>query len=132
MEGKLIYPELSYKINGLCFDIHNELGRFCKEKQYADKLEELLKKNKLKYKREINLENINQNSPKGNVADFIIDNKIIVDLKAKKFTTKEDYFQMQRYIKATNLKLGLIVNFRNTYLKPNRIINFDTPKPKYS
>ena len=40
----------------------------------------------------------------------------------KNFITKEDYYQMQRYLKAANLKLGLIVNFRTTYLHPKRIL----------
>ena len=39
------------------------------------------------------------------------------------FITKEDYFQTQRYLQAANIKLGLIVNFRSTFLKPKRVIN---------
>ena len=56
--------------------------------------------------------------------DFIIEGKIIVDIKAKKFITKEDYNQMQRYLNVSGLILGMIVNFRNTHLKPKRIINY--------
>jgi len=55
--------------------------------------------------------------------DFIIENKIIIDIKAKKFITKEDYYQMLRYLKGANLELGIIYNFRNTYLKPKRVLN---------
>ncbi len=55
--------------------------------------------------------------------DFILEKKIVVDLKAKKFVTKEDYNQMLRYLKGGGYRLGLIVNFRNTYLKPKRIAN---------
>ncbi len=40
---KIIHKELSYRINGLLFKTHKELGRFCRERQYADKFEELLK-----------------------------------------------------------------------------------------
>ena len=39
----ILYPELSYKLCGLFYRIHNELKRFCNEKQYADALENLLK-----------------------------------------------------------------------------------------
>jgi len=42
--SKLIYPDLSYKINGILFTVHNELGRFCNEKQYADAIENFLKR----------------------------------------------------------------------------------------
>ncbi len=123
MKGnEIIYKDLSYKINGICFKVHNELGRFCRERQYSDKLEELFKENKIDYKREIRIDKLTE-SPEGNIADFIIKDKIILDVKAKKFITKEDYYQMLRYLKAAKMKLGLIVNFRSTYLKPKRVLN---------
>jgi len=58
-----------------------------------------------------------------NIPDFIIDNKIVVDLKNKDFITKEDYFQIQRYLQSCGKKLGLIVNFRQKRLYPKRILN---------
>jgi len=120
--NKIIYAELSYVITGLCFNVHNELGRFVKEKQYADLLEEYLKNNKINYLREKEiLSNIIGVS--GNRPDYIIENKIILDLKAKKFISKDDFYQMRRYLEAANYKLGLVVNFRNTHLKPLRVLN---------
>lgn len=122
----IIYPDLSYKICGFCFYLHNKLGRYRNERQYADGLEELLKENGVEYMREKTLppsfkgENKNRNIP-----DFIINNKIIIDLKAKDFITKEDYFQLRRYLVSSNKKLGLIVNFRQKYLYPKRILNKD-------
>ena len=41
--GKVLYPELSYLIYGLCYKIHNELGRYRNEKQYADDFENLFR-----------------------------------------------------------------------------------------
>ncbi|MBI4159653.1 GxxExxY protein [Candidatus Wolfebacteria bacterium] len=58
-----------------------------------------------------------------NWIDFIIDDKIVVDLKAKPFITRDDYYQMQRYLRLENLKLGLIINFQSKYLRPKRILN---------
>ena len=37
--SKLIYPELSYKLNGIFFEVQNRLGRYSTEKQYADAVE---------------------------------------------------------------------------------------------
>ena len=125
MLKKIIYPELSYKITGLCFRVQNEMSRFAKERQYADRLEQLLKINHIKYQREIKLPfQFQGEKVKRNVADFLIEDKILLDCKAKKFISKEDYFQMQRYLKAAELRLGLIVNFRNNHLKPQRVINY--------
>jgi hypothetical protein len=45
----LIHKDLSYKINGILFDVHNKLGRYCREKQYGDLLETLLKEQKIAY-----------------------------------------------------------------------------------
>lgn len=117
---KVVYPKLSYRITGLLFQVHNELGRFRKEKYYADFLEVKLKEAGIRYEREKMLPA--QNKGKGDRVDFNIEDKILIDIKAKKFITKDDYFQMMNYLKGLNLKLGLIVNFRNTYLKPKRVI----------
>jgi GxxExxY protein len=117
---KLIYPKLSYLITGICFEAHNELGRYAREKQYGDLLEEKLKGIKIPYKREFKVKKA------GNIIDFLIDNKIVLEIKAKTLITKEDYYQAQRYLQALNIKLALLINFRNRYLKPSRIIRIDT------
>jgi len=132
MEEKIIYKDLCYTINGLCFQTQKELGRFCREKQYADRLEQLLLQHKIPYKREAKIQfDFNEgNKVGGNFADFLIDDKIILDCKAKKFITKDDYNQMQRYLSAKKATLGLIVNFRSSYLKPKRIINYNLLKQR--
>jgi len=117
---KLIYPKLSYLITGICFKAHNELGRYAREKQYGNAIEEELKEIKLPYKRELKI------LKTGNTIDFLIDNKIILELKTTPFVLKEDYYQVQRYLQATNIKLALLVNFRNRYLKPIRIVKIET------
>ena len=117
---KLIYPQLSYLITGICFNIHNKLGRYAREKQYGDLLEEKLKEVKVSYKRELKI------GKTGNTVDFLIDNKIILELKVKPFILKEDYYQTQKYLQSSNMKLALLVNFRNRYLKPIRIIKIET------
>src|SRR4030042_2033111 len=120
---KLLCAELTYKINGLCFKVHRKLGRFRSERQYCDAFELLLKEGDWIYEREFDLRKLNSSVSGGNRVDFFITNTIPVDFKAKKFVTKDDYYQMLRYLESANLKLGVIYNFRNTYLKPKRIIN---------
>ncbi|MFH1956520.1 MAG: GxxExxY protein [Patescibacteria group bacterium] len=122
--SKIIFPELSYRINGILYKAHNELGRFCNEKQYGDFIEKLLKEEKIKYEREkILLESFDGEHKGRNKLDFIIDDKIILELKAKRILPREDYYQVKRYLEALNLKLALLVNLRDKYLKPRRILN---------
>lgn len=123
-EEKIIHKELSYKVCGLCFEVHNQLGRYRNEKQYADALENILKVNQLDYKREFVIPiSFNGELERRNIADFLIEDVLVLDAKAKTVLTKEDYFQMQRYLASANKKLGILVNFRQKYLSPKRVIN---------
>lgn len=124
IESKLIYPKLSYEVNGVLFAVHNSLGRFCNEKQYGDALENSFKEKKINYVREFILPPSFINELKGrNKVDFIIEDKILLELKAKRVVDRSDYYQTIRYLKALNKKLGFIVNFRDKLIKPRRIIN---------
>jgi GxxExxY protein len=128
MEREIIYKELCYEIVGICFKIQAKLGRFCRERQYCDEFEKMLIDSKKNYKREFLLDKLETNDIKGNRVDFIINGDVLIDFKAKNFVTKEDYAQMQRYLRSADLKLGLVVNFRESHLKPKRIINYEYDK----
>jgi GxxExxY protein len=104
--------------------VHNSLGRFRNEKQYADALESLFKENKINYEREKELEpSFEGEHRRRNVADFIVEDKIVLELKTKTALTQEEYFQVKRYLSTCNKKLGILVNFRTKYLAPKRILN---------
>jgi GxxExxY protein len=123
---KIIYKELSYKITGLLFKTHQELGIYRNEKQYADYFEKLLAENNIQYAREFKFKDSKNGI--GNIrciCDFIIEDKVILEFKAKNFITKEDYYQTKRYLVTLNKKLGIIVNFRQTRLAPKRVLNKD-------
>lgn len=122
--GKIIYPDLSFKINGILFKTHNNLGKFCSEKQYADFIEICLKESQLKYEREKVLPPSFEGEKEGrNKVDFLIENAVILELKSKKIITKDDYYQVKRYLTVLNKKLGILVNFRSAYIYPKRILN---------
>ncbi len=121
---KVVHKELSYKITGLLFKTHQELGHYRNEKQYADYFEKLLVKEGIKYIREYKF--VDHQYGKDIIrciCDFIIEDKIILEFKATSFITKKDYYQMKRYLVTLNLQLGIIVNFRQYRLSPKRVLN---------
>ena len=118
-DGKVIYPELSYTVTGILFAAHNELGQYDREKQYGDLIEKKLKEIKIPCKREAVI------ADSGNVLDFIIDNKMVLELKATAVLTKEHFRQIQNYLQQSNLRLGILVNFRQKYLRPARVVRID-------
>jgi len=118
---KVIYPELSYKLVGILYEVHKELGMYAREKQYGDMIEKKFKELELPYKREISISNT------GNILDFLVDNKIVLELKSVKEISKECYRQLQNYLQQSNIKLGILVNFRTPHLRPTRIVRVDNP-----
>lgn len=120
--AELIYEALSYKINGVLFSIHNELGPYAKEKQYLNVAARIFKEQGLLFESEVQIGN------SGNRIDGIVEKKILLEFKAKRLLTKEDYYQTQRYLQKTGLKLGILVNFRDKILKPKRIIRIENWK----
>ena len=121
---EIVHPELSYKICGFLFYIHNKLGRFRKEKEYGDAIEIVFKENKLPYTREERIDNdILDKKFSLYKTDFLVDKTVILEIKSKPIINKDDYYQLKRYLEAKELRLGLLVNFRDKYLKPKRILN---------
>ncbi|MBI2436433.1 MAG: GxxExxY protein [Candidatus Magasanikbacteria bacterium] len=121
--AKLIYPELSYDITGVLFEVHNTIGRYGREKQYGDLIERLFHDRDICYRREFFI------GDTGNIVDFFVENKIVLELKRKKIITKEDYYQVQRYLQIMDLKLGLLVNFQEEFLKPKRVVRIENNVP---
>ncbi len=120
--NELIHEHLTFLIRGVLYNTHNELGPYAKEKQYGDVIARIFNEKGIKFKREQRIGEL------GNTIDFNVEDKVLLELKAKRIITKEDYFQTQRYLQETGLRLALLVNFRDKYIKPKRIVKIDNWK----
>lgn len=120
----LIYAEAHYKIVGILFDVFKTLGPGYKEKYYQKAVAIALKKNDLQFKEQVSTPLIFQETQIGiNFLDFLIDDKIILELKKGDYFNRQTIEQVNQYLKATGLKLGLIATFTSKGVKIKRIIN---------
>ena len=125
MDEKIIFKEESYKIIGICMNIHSTLGNGLLEAVYSEVLEKEFIKNNIPYKREVKLDLFfnGEKLDKKYKADFICFDNIILEIKAVSFIHENFTKQTLNYLKATDKKLGLLINFGEKSLKYKRIIN---------
>ncbi len=120
----IIYKEESYRIIGLCMEVHNNLGAGFLEIVYKDALEYEFKKANVPYEREkqyeVNYKGITL--PHRFYADFVIMDKIILEVKGIHGIADEFVAQAINYLRVSNNKLALIVNFGELQLSYKRIV----------
>ncbi len=120
----LILTDETYQLRGILFEVHNKLGSVQKEEAYGNALEIIFRKLSIPYKREAEVALRFEGEEIGKFyLDFVVWDKIALELKAKKFLTQDDFRQALRYVEALNLPLILLVNFRSQKLVIKRIIN---------
>lgn len=121
----LIYKEESYKIIGACMEVHNTLGCGFLEAVYQEALAIEFDKRGIPYIREaeLNIEYKGIILSKKYNADFICYDKIIVETKALTELLTVHQSQVINYLKASKLKLGILVNFGEENLNYIRLAN---------
>jgi len=121
---KLRYPDESYQLIGICMEVHKNLGKGFLEIVYKDALEYEFKKANIEFEREkeyiVQYKNIIL--PHKFFADFVVFNKIILEVKSVSAITDEHIAQTLNYLRVSGLKLGLLVNFGELSLKFKRIV----------
>lgn len=126
----LIFKEESFKIIGACMEVHKKLGPGFLESVYSEALELEFNKAIITYEKEKKLPVFYDDKPlkKFFRADFVCFDSIIIELKATKFLIEADKKQTLNNVKATNFRLGLLVNFGEQSLKYYRFINSHNSK----
>lgn len=134
-QAKLLYPKLSYVIQGCIFDVRKQYGPGQKEVIYHRLLEEKMKGSKLKVVREKRINIYSQDTGKvvgSYQPDFLVGNKVLLEIKSTRFTTKQDKKQLYYYLRNSEYELGYLVNFSTPELYMKRIVYSNTRKPYLS
>ena len=122
--SELIHKEESYKIIGKCFEVHNNLGPGLLEIVYKDALEYEFNKADIPYEREkeyiVNYKRVRL--PHKFYADFVVFDKIILEVKAISGIADEFIAMAINYLKVSKNKLALVVNFGELKLNFKRIV----------
>jgi GxxExxY protein len=122
--SEILFKEESYKIIGLCMKIHSALGLGLKEINYKDAMEIDFLGENISYEREkrfvVKYKNKILRNPY--VADFIIDDSIILEIKSSVAIIDAHVAQAISYLSVSGLKLALIINFGEKSLTYKRVI----------
>lgn len=122
----IIYKDLSYKIIGILFSVHTQLGNRYQEKYYQRAVEAALNENGIKFKKEIAVDLLYNEKVVGKYfLDFLIEDALVLELKAVPSLLPKDFKQILGYLKAKNIELGILANFRTDKLIYKRILNSD-------
>lgn len=126
MENKidLIYKDLTYKVIGVLFEVYNKLGYGYQEKYYQKAIAVLLKKMKIRIREQIYVPLIFNDKKIGRYfLDFLIEDKIVLEIKKSENFQRNNIEQIYAYLKASGFKLGILANFTKKGVKIKRIAN---------
>jgi len=119
----IVYKDLSYKIIELALEVHNELGCGFLEKVYENALMVLLNRENIPARQQAAADVYFQEKVVGQYfADILVDNKMILELKTTETITNIHKAQVLNYLRATGLKLGLILNFAKPKFEYQRLV----------
>jgi len=122
--SEIIYKEESHQIMSVLFDVHSNLGGGFSEIVYKDALEYEFKSLNIAYEREkeycVNYKSIVLNHKF--YADFVLFDKIILEIKSSENLHPKYYLQCLNYLKVSGNKLAFLANFNATSLEYKRII----------
>jgi GxxExxY protein len=115
---------LTEKIIACCYKVHSELGPGFNEKIYHSTLKVAFDKEGFKYETEKRFEVYYHSKKVGNlIVDLVVENKILVEVKSVTGNIPDVFkYQVLSYLKASDLKVGLLVNFGNKSCQIKRFI----------
>lgn len=125
MADKLLEEEVSYKIRGCIFNVANKYGKGLKENIYQKALAEEFTSNGIEFveQKRINVYSFTTGKVLGvYIPDFIVNNKVLIEIKASFMTRGEDLDQFKSYLRISIYEIGYLVNFCTERLEIKRYI----------
>jgi len=123
LEEKLLHKDLSFKIVGLAMQVHTELGFGFLEKVYENALMILFEENGIHAIQRVPIQvNFHGRTVGDYVADIVVENSIILELKALEKISEIHKAQTLNYLKATDYRLALLLNFGKWKLEYHRLV----------
>ncbi len=119
----VVYKDLSYEIMAATFEVHNTLGPGFLEKVYEKALLKELTSRGLRVEAQIEVRVLYKEQDVGTYfADLIVNNKILLELKAVENLNNLHKAQVLNYLKATGFKLGILINFGKERVEYKRLV----------
>ena len=122
--AKYQFEELSNQIIGAAIRVHKELGPGFLDSIYEEVLKVELSQNGLDFASQMEIQIKYLEVPVGlHRLDLLVQNEVIVELKAVKELADIHFAQLRSYLKATGMKVGLLLNFSKPTLEVRRVVN---------
>ena len=122
-ENEILYKDLSYKIVGLAMRVHSKLGNGFLEKVYENALMVLFRREGIEAKQQAPITVYFEEEVVGNYyADILVENRVILEIKSVEKIIDAHIAQTLNYLKATGLRLAIILNFSREKLEYKRIV----------
>ena len=123
-EEPFLHKELSYEIVGLLYKVFNTLGYGYREKYYERAFAKELRQKGFQFEGQKPIPLLYEGEVLGKYfIDFVIENKIVLELKISNSFRLKDFQQIVSYLRANNLKLGLLVAITRQGIRYRRILN---------
>ena len=118
------FSDITEKIIGAAYKVYNTLGHGFLEKVYENALVYEMEKENLEVKQQESIKVSYDGKVVGDyVADFIVNDRVVVEVKAAKRISRSNEAQLLNYLKATKIDIGLLINFGDRIRIKRRIFD---------
>ena len=123
-DTEFLFEKESYAIIGAAYDVFNALGPGHKELFYQKALARYFQEHNIPFEKELQAKVCYRGEEVGIYRlDFLVFGKIVVELKKRKYFSQKDIRQVYAYLRAMNLKLGILIHFGQDAVHKKRVVN---------